>query len=113
MKSRASEKRNEKKAKKSKEKQSKSANAEIGAPGKRFKLDEGLNDLFAPLFQAFFYLVHELMCRGAIDHAVIVGEREIYHRTNRDGIVNHHGAFLNCADAQNRYVGLVDHRQSH
>lgn len=77
----------------------KSANAEIGAPGKCFKLDEGLNDLFAPLFEALFYFVHELVGCGTIHHTVIVGKSEIDHRANRDCVVNYHGAFLNCADA--------------
>jgi hypothetical protein len=45
---------------------------------------------FAPVFQRLFHFMQELMSDGAIDHAVIVAERDVAHGADGDGIVDHH-----------------------
>src|SRR5689334_7005724 len=48
---------------------------------------------------------------GAIDQPVIVAERQVAHRPDRDRIVDDDGALLDRADTENRDLWLVDERQ--
>ncbi len=54
----------------------------------------------------------ELVGDGAVDHAVVVGHRQVHHRADRDGVVDHHRALLDPADAEDRDLRLVDDRQA-
>ena len=42
--------------------------------------------------------------------AVVVAEREVPHRSDRDRVVDHDGALLDVADAENGHLRLVDDR---
>ena len=57
-------------------------------------------------------MTHELVCNRPIDHAVIIRQREIDHRTNGNGVVNHDRAFFNRAQTEDRDVRLVDNREA-
>src|SRR4029077_1787732 len=65
-----------------------------------------------PVFQGFLDLVQELMGDGAIDHAVVVAQRDIAHGADGDGVVDDHRALFNGAEAENADVGLADDRQT-
>src|SRR5271168_1853157 len=56
-----------------------------------------LDDAFRPILEDGFYFVQELVSDGAIDHAVIVAEREIDHGADGDSVVDDHCAFLDGA----------------
>ena len=45
-------------------------------------------------------------------NAVVVAERQIPHRPDRDRIVDHDGTFLDVADAEDRHLRLVDDRHA-
>src|SRR5262249_52759609 len=48
----------------------------------------------------------------AVDHAMVVAQRDVAHRGNGNGVVDHHRAFFNRAEAQDAYVGLTDYRKT-
>ena len=45
------------------------------------------------LFEKAFDLLHELIAGRAVKQAVVECNREVYHRANGNGIVNHDHAF--------------------
>src|SRR4029077_17180166 len=71
-----------------------------------------LQDRLAPVFQRFLDLVQELMGDGAIDHAMVVAQRDVAHGADGDGVVDDHRALFNGAEAENSDVGLADDRQT-
>ena len=40
---------------------------------------------------------------------MIEGQRQVTHRADGDGVIEHHRNFLDRADAENRYLRLIDH----
>ena len=55
---------------------------------------------------------HELIAGRAVDEPMVVAERQIRHRPNRDRIVDDDRALLDRADAENRHLRLVDDRHA-
>src|SRR3984885_8071675 len=72
----------------------------------------GLQDAFGPILQRVFQLSHELMGHGTVHYAVIVGERQIHHAANGYRVVNYYRALFDCAQAEDRDIGLIDYRQA-
>src|ERR1700682_646791 len=52
------------------------------------------------------------MSDGAIDHPVVISERDVAHGAGGDGTVDHHRPLLDSAETQNADVGLADYRQA-
>ena len=48
---------------------------------------------------------------GAVDEPVVVAERDVAHRPDRNRIVDHDRALLDRADAEDRDLRLIDQRQ--
>src|SRR6266852_3636330 len=65
--------------------------------GTRILLEQRL----APVLQRFLDLVQELMGDGAVHHAVVVAQRYVAHGSDGDGVVYHHRALFNGAEAKN------------
>src|ERR1700722_1284211 len=82
--------------------------AEASFQGRRRKLHQALG----PVFEGVLDLSHELVSGGAVDHAMVVGQGQIDHRANRDGVVDHYRTLLDGAKAQDSDVRLVDDRQA-
>src|SRR5260221_10714355 len=70
-----------------------------------------LEDFFAPVFEDRFHLLRELVAQRAVDQAMVEGERQVAHRTDGDGVVEHHWNLLDGPDAQNGHLRLVDDRR--
>src|ERR1017187_731394 len=70
-------------------------------------------NLFGPAFQHLLDLRHELIGEGAIDQAMVEGEREMADAADGDGVVDHHGSLVDRADAHDGDLRLVDHRRAH
>ena len=73
------------------------------------------SDTLSSLGEAFQPLLdegQESSGLGAVDQPVIVSERQVAHRPNRDGVVDHDGSLLDGPDAENRHLRLVDQRQA-
>src|SRR5438132_1131163 len=66
------------------------------------------DDVRIPVLERPFHDRHELVSYGAIDDSMVVAEREIRHRPDRDRIVEYDGPLLDVADAQDRDLRLVD-----
>ena len=66
------------------------------------------NLLPVTLSKILFDLRHESIRRRPIDNPVVERQAEIAHWPNCDRIVNDNRAFLNCADAQNSDLRLMD-----
>lgn len=45
----------------------------------RLRTKNFLQQRFGPVFQSFFYLVEELVGDGAVDHAMVVAQRDVAH----------------------------------
>src|ERR1700721_2974709 len=73
---------------------------------------QSLDERLGPVFQGLFYLVQKLVGHGPVDDPVVVAERDVAHGADGDGVVDHHWALFDCAEAQNAYIGLADHRQA-
>jgi hypothetical protein len=58
---------------------------------------KSLDDGFGPVFQGFLDLVEELVGHGAVHYTVIVAQRNVAHRTDGNGIVDHHWTLLDGA----------------
>src|SRR5882757_7538024 len=71
-------------------------------------LDEGLG----PVLEGLLDLVEKLVGDGAVDDAVVIAERDVAHRADGYGVVDHHGAFFDRAETQNADVRLADDRQA-
>src|SRR2546426_12776885 len=71
------------------------------------------SDLFAPILQRFFHQSHELIGNGAVDETVIVAERQMHQRADRDGIIavavgDDNRSLRDPAHSHNGGVGLID-----
>ena len=55
---------------------------------------------------------HELVGDGAVDQSVVVAERQVRHRPDRDRVVDDDRPLLDRADAENRHLRLVDDRHA-
>src|SRR5579859_8194928 len=77
-----------------------------------FLKTEKLNQRLGPVFQGLFHLVQELVRDGAIHDAVIVAERHVAHRADRDGIVDDNRALLNRAQPQDPNIWLAYYRHA-
>src|SRR5690625_6788134 len=67
------------------------------------------------VFEPVFQLEHEPASIGAINNAVIIGQRQIHHVADGDdvialGIGGHHRTLDDVARSQDSYLGLVDDR---
>jgi len=51
--------------------------------------------------------VQELVGDGAIHDAVVVAERDVAHRADGDGVVDHHRTLFDRAESQNADVGWL------
>ena len=72
-----------------------------------------LADFFGPGFEVLFDLGHELVGYCSVDQPMIVAQREVNDRTDRDGVIaifvgDDHGLLHDSADAHNRGVRLID-----
>jgi hypothetical protein len=49
---------------------------------------------------------------GAVYYAVIVGEGQVDHGADGDGVVNYYRALFDCPEAEDGDVWLIDYRES-
>src|SRR5579859_153899 len=71
-----------------------------------------LKDRFRPILQGLLELVEELVCDGAVHHAMVIAQSDVTHRSNGDGVVDHNRPLFDRAEAQNADVGLADDGQA-
>src|SRR5436190_23714903 len=64
------------------------------------------------LLQSILERLQESSGVGAVDQPMIVAEREIAHRPDRDHVVNDDHALVNAADAEDCHLRLADDRQA-
>ena len=69
-------------------------------------------DARIPVLERVLHVRHELVGDRAVDEAVVVAERQVRHRPDRDRVVDDDGPLLDGADAENRDLRLVDDRHA-
>jgi len=55
---------------------------------------------------------HELIGHGAIHQAMVVAKRQVRHRPDADRLVHDNRTLLDCADAENGDLRLIDDRHA-
>src|SRR5438093_9261848 len=55
---------------------------------------------------------HELIRHRAVNQPVVIAERQVGHRSNGDGIVDHNWTLFNRTHTENRDLRLIDDRHA-